>query len=459
MNMKKIGKLKTYSSKEIKLSPISIGFECLDRELFNPEMCYDLIAKTGVKHARCQTGWARCEKQKGVYDFRWLDSIVDNLILCGLTPWFNVGFGNPIYMPNLPNKTGVGCVPIYYGKEATEAWINFLKALTKHYQDKIEHYEIWNEPDVPDFWYPQKPNAIDYAKFVNISSTAIKTINPSAKIGISVATPYRFGFIKTTLDNLPEGSIDFFSYHTYTTIPECRYNQVVTFLRKCLDERGFTRTELWQGEAGYPSWAYKGHWLVREGCDDERAQAVWQLRRYFLDVYNGVKLSSFFQMADMWEKPYEKAVEVLNKPAAHGILNGRIYTPKKSYETISNLSTIFSEGVLPAKEYLYVDILEVETTTLLSCQTMTFIKNDNVFYAYYLPLKLGTSHDISQIANIYTSQTIENPILIDPYTSEVFELKKPDNIDGMFMHKNLPVKDYPLILADRGLFEIKDLII
>lgn len=81
MNMKKIGKLKTYSSKEIKLSPISIGFECLDRELFNPEMCYDLIAKTGVKHARCQTGWARCEKQKGVYDFRWLDSIVDNLIL------------------------------------------------------------------------------------------------------------------------------------------------------------------------------------------------------------------------------------------------------------------------------------------------------------------------------------------------------------------------------------------
>ena len=457
--MKKIGKLKTYLSSEINVSPISIGFECLDRELFDPNKCYDLIAKTGVKYARCQTGWARCEKQKGVYDFKWLDSIVDNLISRGLTPWFNVGYGNPIYMSNLPNKTGVGCVPIYYGEEAMGAWINFLKALAKQYQDKIAHYEIWNEPNIPHFWYPQKPNAIDYAKFVSISSIAIKTVNPNAKIGISVSTPYCFDFIKTTLDNLCETSIDFFSYHAYTTIPECRYHQVVTFLRKCLDERGFIKTELWQGEAGYPSWAYEGHWLVNKGCADERAQAVWQLRRYFLDIYNGIKISSFFQIADMWERPYEKSVEVLNKPAAHGILNGIIYTPKKSYETISNLSTIFSGSILPVKEYLYVDMLDVDITKLLACQTMTFNKNGNIIYAFYLPIKIGEMYETSYMADIYTSQSIENPILIDPYTSEVFELKKPDNIGGMFKYNNLPIKDYPIILADRKVFEIEDITI
>ena len=62
--MNKIGKLKTYTSKEIDKSYVSIDFCCLDRELFKPEKCYELLGKTGIKHARCQTGWSRCEKEK-----------------------------------------------------------------------------------------------------------------------------------------------------------------------------------------------------------------------------------------------------------------------------------------------------------------------------------------------------------------------------------------------------------
>ena len=120
--MKKIGRLRTYTSKEIENSYVSIGFKCLDRDLFNPEKCYDLLAQSGVKYARCQTGWAKCEKEKGVYDFAWLDSITDNLLARGIIPWFCVGFGNPVYMPDVPNPTAVGCVPLYYGKETVDAW-------------------------------------------------------------------------------------------------------------------------------------------------------------------------------------------------------------------------------------------------------------------------------------------------------------------------------------------------
>ena len=116
--MNKIGKLKIFNSTEIQTSYVSIGFEGLDRELFKPEKCYNPLSKTGVKYARCQTGWCKCEKEKGVYDFAWLDEVVDNLIACGVEPWFTVGYGNPLYMPNTPDPTGVGCVPIYYGEEA-----------------------------------------------------------------------------------------------------------------------------------------------------------------------------------------------------------------------------------------------------------------------------------------------------------------------------------------------------
>ena len=79
--LKKIGKIQPKKSNEIKFSKIGLGFEKLDRNVFDPEKAYDKVAECGVKKARIQSGWARTEKEKGVYDFAWLDTIVDNFIL------------------------------------------------------------------------------------------------------------------------------------------------------------------------------------------------------------------------------------------------------------------------------------------------------------------------------------------------------------------------------------------
>lgn len=62
--MHHIGTMKTLSSKAIQRSMVSIGFECLDRELFDPVRCYDLLGASGVKHARVQTGWSRLVKMR-----------------------------------------------------------------------------------------------------------------------------------------------------------------------------------------------------------------------------------------------------------------------------------------------------------------------------------------------------------------------------------------------------------
>ena len=67
--LKKIGKIIPKKSSEIKHSKISLGFEKLDRDVFDPEKSYDFVAKSGVKWARLQSGWQRTEKEKGVYDF------------------------------------------------------------------------------------------------------------------------------------------------------------------------------------------------------------------------------------------------------------------------------------------------------------------------------------------------------------------------------------------------------
>ena len=90
----KTGQVKARHARDIAFSRIGIGFEKLDRNVFDPEKAYDPVAALGVKWVRIQSGWARTEKEKGRYDFSWLDAIVDNLVSRGLKPWLCLGYGN-----------------------------------------------------------------------------------------------------------------------------------------------------------------------------------------------------------------------------------------------------------------------------------------------------------------------------------------------------------------------------
>ena len=83
--LQQIGRIAPLHASRIKRSRMGIGFEKLDRNVFDPFKAYDKLAATGVKWVRIQSGWARTEKEKGVYDFSWLDSSVDELCARGLT--------------------------------------------------------------------------------------------------------------------------------------------------------------------------------------------------------------------------------------------------------------------------------------------------------------------------------------------------------------------------------------
>ena len=86
-------------SSAIASSPLSIGFETLDRDTFNPKDTFPWLAQSGIKRARCQTGWMKCEKTPGVYNFDWLDEVVDGLAAIGIETWFSVSFGHPVHTP------------------------------------------------------------------------------------------------------------------------------------------------------------------------------------------------------------------------------------------------------------------------------------------------------------------------------------------------------------------------
>ena len=460
--MHRIGTMKTLSSKDVKSSMVSIGFECLDRELFDPARCYDLLGASGVKHARVQTGWSKCEKEKGVYDFGWLDGIVDSLLARGVQPWFNVGFGNPLYMENLPNPTGVGCVPLYYGGEAVAAWARFACALAEHYRDRVTEYEIWNESDIAHFWVPGEPDGARYAELIALTGAQIRRAQPDARIGActSSAEETDFAYLDKLAAGLRPGELDFFCLHRYTVFPEKGWAGRVEATRAVFERHG-RRLSYWMGEGGYPSWFPKGHWMHPrpDNPGSERQQAVYQLRRYFQDAALGLERSSFFQMVDMWQKPYQKASEVLSRPAAQGVLNGITYTPKRAYDTLGRLANLLSGDIAPLRVYAECSLTDTTRCEAVSIQTFALRRGEQMLFACYLPTDIQDECGMREgfSLRVYPLDAgvapMAEPVLADLFTGEVFSAGIAMQ-DGCLRAQGLPIAAYPLVLCDRSMLQM-----
>ena len=468
-----IGKLRKIPSSEVRQSGVSIGFECLDRDLFDPEPCYDQIAAIGVKHARVQTGWWKCEKGRGVYDWTWLDGIVSNLTSRGIEVWFNVGFGNKLYMDDTFGEASVGFVPTLYGPACEEAWKNFCRALSDHYRGRVNRFEIWNEANGKGFWRPKDPEAAGYAHLIKITADAIRESQSDARCGACL-----MGFPQPYLQELKNrgalAKLDFFSLHPYDPLPEQHWPMRVAWLRELF--RGAGRdgrdVEVWQGESGFASWTPDKYWQPRSIRESEHAQAVWLLRRYVLDFSLGLELSSYFQTADMMKKAYQMGAseQGARKVARQGVLNGLTYTPKPSFRALASVAAVFRDGVRhvegrhfkawqgAANQQSGSEALKENEAV----RCVTFARGSTPYYVYYMPKdpQLGWTDNVArttlEISLHDDLDVMREPVLVNMLTGDVFacglrgELDIPDTI----FIDNLPLSDTPMLVCDRAAVDL-----
>ncbi len=454
--MKSIGTLKIKSAQEIKQSRVSIGFECYDRDLFDPEKCYDRVAESGAKFARCQTGWARTEKTKGEYDFAWLDAVVDNLSKRGVQPWFNVGYGNPIYMHDAPNSTAVGCVPTLYGEEVVAAWCRYVKALCEHFGDRVTHYEIWNEPDLSHFWYSEKPSGEKFGQFYKLTAEVIRSVLPEAKLGFCTSES-KGDYLKEIFAQLKACDLDFLCVHNYDRKLEFGSRFVGSysgydFVNELLERYGFTHVEMWMGEGGHASWHPVGHGQCRLGGGSEHRQAVWILRRVFGDFRKGLRLSSIFMVVDLWQKPYEMAVEVQKKPAAQGLLRGVSYEPKQGYYAFSRLATVLGGDTLPVLSELSVALSTPIKNADPSPVTVCYTVDGKEFYAYWVPYAIEDERGVTGTATLSFDgdSRIKDPVVVDLLSGEVWEPSEGEWDPQKRVISNLPIGEWPFVVCERG---------
>jgi hypothetical protein len=429
--LKATGRLKTRTSAEIKASPLSVGFETLDRKLFDPAKTYEHVGRLGVKWARCQTGWARTETQKGVYDFGWLDEVVDNLLKVGAQPWFNLGYGNPLYTPKA-DATAVGWIPIFT-EEETQAWLAYTAKITERFKDRVKHWEIWNEPNIKGFWKPGEPDAAKYVAFVEKTAPVIRANVPgSVIIGIGLAGASS-GYPKACLERGLGKHIDKLSYHPYRPLPERGYDEDVEALRKLLKAHGAAHVALWQGENGCPSKKGSAGALSQQEWNETR-QAKWVLRRILSDLRLEVELTSYFLIVDL--------IGYRGKVNLKGLLRGEDYTPKPAYHAYQNLCALFDSETV---RYRMKPFRVEEAGETATCAA-GFKRHGKPLVAYWAVEDLMKDVPAKQVRIVigdHDKAKMPNPELLDPLTGQRYAVASFDA---------LPLADYPLILADASVF-------
>lgn len=468
--LKKIGTLPRLSSQEITTSRLGLGFEKLDRAVFDPNMAYDKVAAAGAKLARLQSGWARTEKSEGVYDFAWLDEIVDNFLSRGIEPWICLCYGNPVYTEAAKGSFGaVGYVPTSTEREMS-AWISYVKATVEHYKDRVKYFEIWNEPDCFYAWHhtdgepktreQRLENGKEYGKFAIATSVAIKEVFPEAKI---------IGICHGHVDNLEWANvvlltglyqyIDYASFHCYTHDEIKRRDRTKRF--KNLVESYNPKIKLIQGETGAPSrsdgW---GAMMSYAWTPEKQMKAL--LRGLIIDLAAGVEFTSYFSTMDMIEAHVGKRD---NKASyldygyfgilscefdENGIASGECYE-KPSYYAFAALTSLLHGNSAPENIAYNRLCLESKRVNGEDCSDSSVIiegfrlEGGRRALIYWNAVDLITSTYEGTISfEIYGK--IDTVRLVDLRDGGIYEIPESmlERFYGGVRLKNLPITDCPL---------------
>jgi hypothetical protein len=444
IKLPELGRLKPRPSKAIAASPLSIGFETLDRRQFDPTRTYAHLGRLGVKWARAQTGWCRCETEKGKYDFRWLDEIADGLLAQGVEPWFSLSYGNRLYTPEAPDASAVGFCPMFT-PEARQGWAAFVDAIARHFAGRVKKWEIWNEPNGKTFWRPKQPDAAGYVELARFTAPRVRRQIPDATIvGLALAG-CDMKYTETALQAGLADCVDRISFHPYGPLPE-NSERYVARLRELLGPRS-AAVRLWQGECGCPSDPKTEGGTDRKGRKwSEHLQCKWLARRILTDLRLDLELTSYFTTVDLTRYNWG------NGPSTHaqsyGVLRGSDYSPKPSYYTYQALCSLLdAQTRLDPKLEVACDSPKDATF-----RAAGFTRQGRALYAYWSASDLlgaFTPGSVSLRLPTPAGASLEQPVLVDPLAQKVYALQPPARSGAQLVLAGLPLVDYPLIVTDR----------
>jgi len=252
-----------------------------------------MIAEAGFKFIRMDLVWSRVEKTKGVYDFKGsgYDSLTLGCEELGIRVLYILDYSNELYESDRSVRTEAG----------RKAFADFAEAAAKRYADKGILWEIWNEPNLKQFWSPQ-PSVDDYCKLVEAVASRIRNADPSGQVVAGATSQIPLGWFEGCFKNGLLKWIDVLSVHPYRSQTPETVVQDYAKLRGLIARYAPTGKQIpvISGEWGYSNLNWDKSRLT------EQKQADYLVRMFLTNSYQKIPISIWYDWKNDGTDPNER---------------------------------------------------------------------------------------------------------------------------------------------------------
>lgn len=212
----------------------------------------DLLREAGVTAIRTGFLWDRIEPVEGELHFDPVDEVVDLLRAAGIEILGTIA-RTPIWAGGDEKD---GCFRFHPPREP-EKFAAFSGKLAAHYCGRISAWEIWNEPNSNNFWYPEA-NPESYMTLLRAAFNAIKEMAPETLVlhgGVACCREQRinFAFLEQLFRLGVADCCDVVNVHPYSgpNVPEVEFDATFDRLAELM-HRYHCSKPVWLTELGTP---------------------------------------------------------------------------------------------------------------------------------------------------------------------------------------------------------------
>ncbi len=253
----------------------------------------DMIADAGLKFIRMDLSWSGVERQKGVYDFErtGYDALTAACTRRGIRILYILDYSNRLYEADRSVRT----------EQGRRAFAAFAEAAAKRYAGKAILWEIWNEPNIRQFWLPQ-PSVDDYCKLVEETAPRLRKADPSGLVIAPATSTIPFGWLEDCFRLGLLKHLDAVSVHPYRPQPPETVIADYERLRRLIKQYAPEGKEIpvISGEWGYSIVNWDNSRL------SQLQQGRYLVREFMINLYQNIPVSIWYDWCDDGADPAER---------------------------------------------------------------------------------------------------------------------------------------------------------
>jgi hypothetical protein len=264
---------------------------------------YKHIKRGGARWVRFGVYWWYIEKTKGTFTWHSTDRYFAAAACSGLvalpmfigSPRWASGRSSTIAPPtrtHLPEfKSLVRRVVARYGKGGSywNQGHHCLDSTARVPRSPSHSWQVWNEPNVMDYYGDQQATARGYGRILTAAANAINTsANPHANTVLGGLTGSGApDFLRALYNAVPHlnSYVDVFDLHAYATTPQHSLDLLREF-RHTANAHGARAKRLWVSEVAWSSCKQNGHSYPAKCRNNALAKNEAGQRYYLMRMYN-----------------------------------------------------------------------------------------------------------------------------------------------------------------------------